>query len=170
MPTPQPSAKKILPAQIDASTMVVRSQRSAVRHGIDWVLTLIAWMVFIFLFAKGIWAVGTNQLHGLDMPFFSRAIPSIDTLIIYGLAMLVQAVLLIVWALYNWTRFRGKTRRASALSLDAQRLSISYGIDSHMLQTLHSNSVSVIHHTPDGRISAITHPATLGQYASVASA
>lgn len=162
MPTPQTPSKTVLPAQIDASTMVVRSQRSAIRHAIDWVLTLIAWLVFLYLFAKGIWAVGTNQLHGLDMPFFSRALPSIDTLIIYGLAMLVQAVLLIVWALYNWTRFRGKTRRASPLSLNAQKLSRSYGIDSNMLQTLQRKSVSVIHHTPDGRISAITHPGTFG--------
>jgi biofilm PGA synthesis protein PgaD len=150
--------KPALPARIDASTMVLRSQRSTARHAVDWVLTLLAWLVFLYLFAKGIWAVGTNQVHGLDMPFLSRALPSVDTLAIYGLAMLVQACLLILWAVYNWSRFRGKTRRAAAVSLTEQKLSRSYGVDSSMLLTLQKNPVSVIHHTPDGGISAISAP------------
>lgn len=159
MPSSKQSSANHFPDQIDASTMIVRSQRSGLRRGIDWVLTLLAWFLFLFLFIKGIWAVGTNQVNGIDMPFMSRALPSVDTLSIYALAMLLQALLLLVWALYNWTRFHGKTRRSSASSLGDDKLSRSYGINRNMLQSLQSSSISVIHHTPDGNISAITHPA-----------
>ena len=43
-PTTTPAANH-LPLEIDASTMVIRSQRSAFRHAVDWIVTLLAWCV-----------------------------------------------------------------------------------------------------------------------------
>lgn len=152
------SAANHLPMEINASTMVIRSQRSALRHTVDAVLTLCAWLVFLYLFGKGIWAVGTHQAEGLDVPFLSRALPSVDTLTIYGLAMVLQALLLLLWALYNWSRFHGKTRRNTAYVLPDEKLTRSYGIDQSTLNSLRSSPISVIHHASEGSISAITHP------------
>lgn len=156
--TAYPSAANHAPMEINTSTMVIRTQRSALRHAIDWVLTLLAWLVFLFLFAKGIWAVGTDHTEGLDVPFLSRALPSMDTLAIYGLAMLLQASILLVWALYNWSRFHGKTRRNTSAHLHDEQLARSYGIDQSTLNTLRNSPISVIHHAPEGNINAITHP------------
>lgn len=150
-----------LPLEINASTMVIRSQRSTFRHALDWIVTLLAWCAFLYLLIRGIMAVGSNQMQGVDMPFFSRMMPSVDTLIIYALAMVLQGMFLLVWALYNWSRFHGKTRRSSANTLDDERLTRSYGIDQTALNSLRSLPVSVIHHAPDGAITAISHERAL---------
>lgn len=150
-------ATKPLPLAIDASTMAIRTQRSAFRHAVDWIVTLLAWCAFLYLLVRGIMAVGSNQMQGVDMPFFSRVMPSVDTLIIYALAMVLQGLFLLVWALYNWSRFHGKTRRSSASALDDARLTRSYGIDQAALDSLRSQPVSVIHHAFDGSIMSIDH-------------
>ena len=146
------------PQEINASSMVIRTQRSTLRHTIDRVLTLLAWLAFVYLFAQGIWAVGTNQLEGLDVPFMSRALPSLDTLAIYALAMILQGVMLILWAVYNWSRFRGKQRRNAAISLSDESLTRSYGISQKALQSLRTRPVSIIHHAPEGYITSIQSP------------
>lgn len=163
-----PSANH-LPLEINASSMVIRSQRSKLRHTVDWILTVLAWIIFLYLFAKGIWAVGTNHVQGLDVPFFSRMLPSLDTLGIYALAMAFQGIVLIVWALYNWGRFHGKTRRGSSKTLQDEELTRSYGIDHSTLNSLRTSPVSVIHHSTDGTITAITHPARAGSLLQAAS-
>lgn len=158
MPATTTPVTTTLPLEINASTMVIRSQRSKLRHTVDWVLTVLAWIIFLYLFAKGIWAVGSNRVQGLDVPFLSRVLPSLDTLAIYALAMAFQGTVLIVWALYNWGRFHGKTRRGGTRTLEDEELTRSYGIDHSTLNSLRSSPVSVIHHSPEGTITAITHP------------
>lgn len=142
--------------EINASTMVIRTQRSKFRQIADWVITLFAWCAFLYLLIRGIIAVGSGNIEGVDMPFMSRALPSIDTLGIYALAMIMQGMLLLLWAFYNWTRFHGKTRRSTANTLADERLMNDYGIDKMSLNSLRSRPVSVIHHTPEGAITAIT--------------
>lgn len=151
------AAANHLPLEINASTMVIRSQRSTLRHALDWIVTLLAWCAFLYLLIRGIMAVGSNQMQGLDMPFFSRVLPSVDTLIIYALAMVLQGVFLLLWALYNWSRFHGKTRRNAASNLNDAQLTRSYGIDQAALDSLRTQPISVIHHAPDGAITAIAH-------------
>lgn len=157
MATSTAPAANHLPLEINASTMVIRSQRSTFRHALDWIVTLLAWCAFLYLLIRGIMAVGSNQMQGVDMPFFSRVLPSVDTLIIYALAMVLQGVFLLLWALYNWSRFHGKTRRNAANTLNDAQLTRSYGIDQSALNSLRSQPVSVIHHAPDGAITAIDH-------------
>ena len=36
-------------------------------------MTLLAWCAFLYLLIRGIMAVGSNQMQGVDMPFFSAA-------------------------------------------------------------------------------------------------
>lgn len=147
--------------EINASTMVIRTQRSKLRHAADWVITVFAWIAFLYLLIRGIIAVGTGQTMGVDMPFMSRALPSVDTLAIYALAMILQGMLLLLWAFYNWSRFHGKTRRSSAQTIADERLMNDYGIDKVALNSLRSRPISVIHHTPEGAITAITASRTV---------
>ena len=147
-----------LPDEINSKTMVIRSQRTTFRHVVDLIVTLLAWFAFLYLLIRGIWAVGTNQVDGLGVPFFSRALPSVESLTVYGIAMLVIAVILLLWALYNWSRFHGKTRRSNNGVLPDEALTRNYGIQQSTLSSLRGNSISVIHHTHDGRITSITHP------------
>lgn len=165
--TVHPSGSQGLPTEINSKTMVIRSQRTTFRHVIDLIVTLLAWFAFLYLLIRGIWAVGTNQIDGLGMPFFSRALPSMESLAVYGIAMLVQAVLLLLWALYNWSRFHGKTRRSNNGALPDEALTKNYGIQQNTLTSLRNNSISVIHHTHDGRITSITHPANSSAHSNL---
>lgn len=144
-----------LPLEVNTATMVIRTQRSKLRYVLDVVLTLLAWLAFVYLFAQGIWAVGTGRMEGLDMPFISRARPSMGTLSTYALAMLLQGLLLVLWALYNWGRFGSKQRRNADIAVSDESLTHLYGIDPSTLQRLRIQPVSVIYHTPDGSIAAV---------------
>jgi hypothetical protein len=99
-------------------------------------------------------AVGSNQMQGVDMPFFSRVMPSVDTLIIYALAMVLQGLFLLVGAVQlepfprqDPPQFRQRPGRCTS---DPQLRHRPGGLDS-----LRSQPVSVIHHAPDGSITAI---------------
>lgn len=150
-----PTASTSLSLEVNTATMVIRTQRSKLRYALDVVLTLLAWLAFAYLFAQGIWAVGTGHMEGLDMPFISRMQPSMGTLSTYALAMLLQGLLLVVWALYNWGRFRSKQRRSADAAVSDESLTHRYGIDIPTLQRLRTQPVSVIYHTPDGSIAAV---------------
>ena len=71
------------------------------------------------------------------------------------LIQLAAAVMLLLWALYNWSRFHGKTRRNNASELSDERLMRGYGVDQSILLSLRSRPISVIHHSADGAITNI---------------
>ncbi|MDR3003981.1 MAG: poly-beta-1,6-N-acetyl-D-glucosamine biosynthesis protein PgaD [Acidovorax sp.] len=155
MTTSMPATEPAPSLEICTATMVICTQRSRLRYALDVVLTLLAWLAFAYLFAQGIWAVGTNRVEELEMPFLSRAQLSMNTLSIYALAMLLQGLLLVLWALYNWGRFRGKQRRNTDTAVSDESLTRSYGIDASTLQRLRTQPISVIYHTADGSIAAV---------------
>lgn len=140
------------PHEINASTMVIRSARGRWRHVLDAVLTVLAWAFFIFLFARGIQAVLADQREGVDLPLLSQLMPTFSDLGVYVLAMLLQGALLLIWARYNYWRFRGKQRRASAQVENDDGVLRYYGIQAGSLQRLRVQPVSVIHHAHDGSI------------------
>lgn len=138
---------------ITASTMIIRTQRGRWRVLLDSLLTLIAWVVFVYLFAAGIWSVVMHSHPGaVDLPWLSRLLPTVSNLGVYLLAMLIQGGLLLLWARYNWWRFHGQDRRARIAPLDDESLLRWSGIPAQALQRLRQAPVSVIHHAPDGSI------------------
>lgn len=142
-----------LPEAINASTMVIRSQRGQWRFLLDCVLTVLAWLAFALLFARGIWSIATKNRDGIEMPFLSEIAPTVSDLGIYILAMLLHGGLLILWARYNYLRFRGKQRRSPSTAPLAQlKLMADYGITLQTLNELRTLPISVIHHAPDGSI------------------
>lgn len=137
---------------IDASTMVIRSERGYWRHALDILLTWLAWAFFTFLVARGIWSVLSAQRDGVDMPWLTPLLPGFSDLGVYLLAMLLQGALLVLWARYNFLRFRGQQRRAAPLPMDDDSLLRYYGIPADGLRRLRDLPVCVIHHAADGRI------------------
>lgn len=141
-----------LPTEINASTMVIRSARGHWRWLLDALLTAIAWGAFIYLFARGLWSVTTQRMNGVDLPWLSQVLPTLSDLSVYIFAMLIQAGILLLWAQYNFWRFRGKQRRAPYTSLAQVNLLSYYGISAQSLHALRTLPISVIHHAHDGSI------------------
>lgn len=138
--------------EINTSTMVIRSARGHWRHALDILLTWVAWAFFTFLVARGIWSVLSGQREGVDMPWLTPLLPGMSDLGVYLLAMLLQGGLLVLWARYNFWRFRGRQRRAAPLPMDDDSLLRHYGIPADGLRRLRDLPVSIIHHAQDGSI------------------
>lgn len=147
-----------LPPIINAETMVIKSQRGHWRWVLDCLLTVCAWISFFYLFTKGILSIATGQHNGVSLPFFTQLLPTLSDLSTYILAMLLQGGFLLLWARYNYFRFRGKKRRSPFSQLTDVQLKADYDINAHTLQQLRSQPISVIHHAQDGRILKTTHP------------
>src|SRR5690606_7670545 len=132
-------------SDINASTMVIRSARGYWRHVLDIFLPWMAWIFFSYLFARGIWSVLEREREGVDMPWLAPLLPGFSDLGLYLLAMLLQGGLLVLWARYNFWRFRGQTRRAPPPALDDDSLLRHYGIPPDSLRRMRQLPVCVIH-------------------------
>ncbi|MDX3904302.1 MAG: poly-beta-1,6-N-acetyl-D-glucosamine biosynthesis protein PgaD [Pigmentiphaga sp.] len=140
---------------IDASTMVITTKRTRLRYLLDVVLTAIAWIVFLYLFARGMIAVVEGRMAGLDAPFWSGAFPTMRTLAVYAALAVINALILFAWAWYNWRRFRGLDRRSAPAPMKPERLATGFGVSAELLARMESARILVVHHTEDGLIAAV---------------
>jgi len=143
------------PARIDSSTMVIATERSRLRYLLDVALTALAWLLFAYLFARGMVAVVEGRMAGLDAPFWHDALPTMQTLATYAVLAVVNALVLFAWAWYNWRRFRGLDRRQPPPPLERERLARSFEVPSDLLDRMERAQVMIVHHTEDGRIAAV---------------
>ena len=143
--------------EINASTMVIRSARGYWRHALDLLLTWIAWAFFTFLMARGIWSVLAAPREDIEAHWLMPLQPGLSDLGLYLLAMLALGGLLVLWARYNFWRFRGHQRRAAPLPMDDDSLLRHYGIPADGLRRLRELPVCVIHHAHDGSIVQVAH-------------
>lgn len=157
------AASHHLPDAINADTMVIRSERGFWRYALDVVLTLLAWVFFTYLFARGIREIALTGHVGVDMPLLSRLQPALTDLGVYVLAMLLQGSLLIAWARYNLWRFRGKQRRANISPVASSQLQAFYGVDTASLHQLRTQPICMIEHRKDGSIAHLTSRPTRPQ-------
>lgn len=151
-----------IPLEINASTMVIRSTRGFGRRVLDIVLTVLAWAFFSYLFAHGIWSLLSEEREGVDLHWLAPLLPGFADLVVYLVAMLVLGGVLVLWARYNFLRFRGRTRRTSLAAMDDKSLMRQYDIPADSLKRLRELPFCVIHHAPDGRIVEVaSHPSAV---------
>lgn len=155
-----PLSDATLPATIDASTMVIRSRRTWWRIALDVLLTVLAWLGFVLLWSRGLRnLLDHKDIDGLELPIVQQLLPTVHDLSIYVLAILLQGLLLLGWARYNFWRFHGKQRRGPIPALSDSRLMADYDLDAESLQRLRSQAVSVVEHAFDGSIVQVRAPA-----------
>lgn len=92
---------------------------------------------------------------GPEVALLPAFLPTVRTLWGYGLLALVNAAVLVGWAVYNHRRFGGKDRRKPFQPLSDHRLAMSFAVTPTQLAQLRAARVSVIHHGADGEILAI---------------
>ena len=132
--------------------MIIQTPRSIAHFLIDFLLTALAWLAFFYLLANGIASIVKGDRHSADISVTAHLLPSIATLLIYLLVAACIALVLYAWAKYNAKRFGGLDRRATPPPLSHEDLAASFGISVEQLEQLRRSYISVIHHTPDGRI------------------
>lgn len=135
--------------------MILRTQRSPVAAAVDATLTFLAWIGFTYLIANGIIAALDGKVDGPPLPFWSALLPTINTLLIYVIAAIVNGALLITWARYNRLRFRGLDRRRPFGALADKRCSLSFCSSETQLSQLQSCRIGVVHHDAQGLITGV---------------
>src|SRR5690606_26724126 len=91
--------------------MIISTSRSRVGTFLDALLTVIGWIVFIYLFGRGILGILRNAAGGPEASLMPTFLPTLGTVSTYAIIALINAAIFISWALYNYWRFEGVERR-----------------------------------------------------------
>jgi len=132
--------------------MIISTSRSRLGFLVDAVLTIIAWIAFIYLFGAGIVAILRGAAQGPQAPLWSTFLPTMGTLSAYLLVAAINAAILVAWAIYNHLRFAGLDRRTSPAAIGAAQLARSFALDAKGVEDINASKVVVIHHDEEGRI------------------
>lgn len=123
------------------------TERRLLPRIIDVLLTLIAWVGFIYLIYKGLINALAHSPYMGVRPFFT----SLDTVTFYILVALINGLVLIGWAKYNQYRFRVE-RRSRRPGLEHHELAESMRITPELAMELNKGRVMTVHHHENGEI------------------
>lgn len=126
---------------------LIFTERSVLPKLIDSLLTLIAWVGFIWLIYHGVVSV----LYSQPVAGTQSSSPTLATLLFYLLVALFNTLLFIIWAKYNQLRFSTE-RRTRRQGLADDQLAIHFGLTEEHLEQLNQAQIAVIHYDNDGII------------------
>ena len=128
------------------NNLIITTRQSPVRLLVDYVATTILWTLFalfIFLFAM-------DLLTGY---YFGKSGGQKPTSVLFLLAV-ANAVVLIVWALYNKLRFQ-KQQHHAAYQYTPQEYAESLAIPDELYQQLQKSHRMSVHFTSQGQIKMV---------------
>ncbi|WP_338885069.1 MULTISPECIES: poly-beta-1,6-N-acetyl-D-glucosamine biosynthesis protein PgaD [Xenorhabdus] len=115
---------------------------------IDILLTILAWVGFIYLFMVGLFYVSHNDPKPFTATLFTS---ELGTIILYIAVAIFNAFLLIGWAKYNQRRFRIERRRHRP-ALTHTEVAQSFTLEQKLFDTLRQSKVSSITYDNHGHI------------------
>ncbi len=111
------------------------------------VLTLLAWMVWLYLFLPLIslaaWWFGADRFSRYLLEPADRS--HLLTLLGYAGVVVISAVVIIAWSYYNLRRFRGRDRRRPMPPVRDEELMQRFDIDAVTLRALRHGRRLVLH-------------------------
>lgn len=125
---------------------IIYNNKKSLRGGIEFLMTLLVWFLFLTLIYTGI----VNFIH--THPLGEDAIYRIK---IYFYFSLVNVLCLALWIMYNRIRFR-HNRRKACQTVSTQALIASLGINAQTFQTLQGHKELVVSHNEEGIIQNAT--------------
>ncbi len=132
------------------SQPLIFTERRLLPRIIDVLLTIFAWVGFLYLIYKGLITALAHSPYMGVRPFFT----TLDTVTFYILVALVNGLVLIGWAKYNQFRFRVE-RRSRRPGLEDHELAESLRITRELVTELNKARVLTVHHHENGEISHI---------------
>lgn len=130
---------------------IIKTQRTKHYILLDVVITIFAWIGFIYLVASGFTRNIFNTYH---LPVKASIPQTINSLLLYCVIMIILASILIGWAFYNKRRFRVE-RRKRREEIKLETLAESLDVDPNILEVLQANKISRIHHDGGAKITQI---------------
>lgn len=124
---------------------LIVTERRLLPRLIDSLLTLIAWGGFIWLIYHGVESVLHTQSQDGVVPFKL----TFNTVVFYLLIVLVNSLLLVLWAKYNQIRFTVE-RRTRRDALSDQELADHFGLKPGVLEQLKQAQIAVVSYSDDG--------------------
>lgn len=125
---------------------IIRTETRPLRYGLDVFLTCIVWMLFISLSALSLMkffnpdVLGENVFHRLKVYFYFSCL---------------NAVGLIIWAVYNRIRFR-KERRKNSPRTPLPNLLAGLGVDPDMYMEMQKAQRMIVTHSDHGEIEKVS--------------
>ena len=132
------------------NTLLIFTERRLIPRVIDAILTIIAWIGFLYLVYHGLIVSLANSPYQGIRPFFT----SMDTVRSYILISLVNGMVLIGWAKYNQFRFRAE-RRYLKPELKECELAKSLYITSEVFIEMNKAKNIIIYHHDNGEIASV---------------
>ncbi len=126
--------------------LILTEQRPIPRL-IDSLLTILAWVGFIYLFTMGLWIFSHHDARLSTLPLSSE----LNAIALYIAIAIFNALLLIVWAKYNQRRFSIERRRHRPALTHAE-IAQSFILEQALLETLRQSKVSSITYDNQGHI------------------
>jgi biofilm PGA synthesis protein PgaD len=154
----------VIPAQSLIFTDASRPLWSRLR---DVVLTAALWALYVWLNRDLLfvlrdipgWVAG-----GGVTPAIRQAIALAETLGTYSSIVVVNALMIVGWALYNQLRFRGKERRRFSQAVSPAELAERYGRSADEIRAWQEARILVIYHGNDEQIEHVeTEPLFSGE-------
>lgn len=125
---------------------IICTETRPLRYGLDVFLTCIVWMLFISLLALSLMkffnpdVLGENLIHRLKVYFYFSCL---------------NALGLIIWAVYNRIRFRHEKRK-NAQTIGLPNLMASLGVDPDMYMEMQKAQRIIVTHNDHGEIEKVT--------------
>ena len=122
------------------------------------ILSVLGWIIWLYLFVPLITLVGwIFGYHRLDRFVLSSPRESAYTLTLYMVVIALAGATLVLWALYNLLRFRGKERRTQPHNVTEDALAAEFHIETSQLWRLQRSRIARVHCDDDGNISEIKY-------------
>ncbi|MDD3577300.1 MAG: poly-beta-1,6-N-acetyl-D-glucosamine biosynthesis protein PgaD [Halothiobacillus sp.] len=156
-----------VPAIIKRPDLVNPTKRSILA-----IIAAIGWILWIYLLmplgAVLAWWFGYQRL---DLFILVDPVRTTQTLKIYAIIIAAGGVLFILWATYNWLRFRRIDRRGAPPMTDAKAISQAFLIEPSDVNTAQAGKVVAFDFDENGQIIQVeTDSAALAHLSSVKSA
>ncbi|PWF22602.1 poly-beta-1,6-N-acetyl-D-glucosamine biosynthesis protein PgaD [Corticimicrobacter populi] len=132
--------------------MIIASQRNRLAHAIDFVLTLAAWWVLLYLLLHGLIKVSSTGLDSALPRLYLTDWSAAGTLGGYLATGLLNALLLFSWARYNQRRFERAARRGAFKPVRPEELCRKFILTERQYKKLHAARKVVFVHDDRGRI------------------
>lgn len=126
---------------------------------VDIMLTVIAWIVFVWLVYGGILDLMTDQGQGPRIEMDTPLLSGLDSLLLYLMLSILVACILIFWATYRKKQAAGFERRKRVPIMSDETLSNSFGVDLSLLKILQQQQVMTVHNGEDGGFLSVEMPA-----------
>ncbi|MCM5571527.1 poly-beta-1,6-N-acetyl-D-glucosamine biosynthesis protein PgaD [Burkholderiaceae bacterium FT117] len=154
MEKPRPGTASPRPLIIERPDLQSRPQRvaSATLTAFFWALWVYLWLPVLALVG---WWFGATRFYD-EMVRQEGYRPLVEMLGWYAICIGLLAGSLILWALYNLGRFRGRERRKARPVVLVSQVAARAGLDADQLLAWHRARILHVTHDDDGRIVSVT--------------